>query len=100
MKREDEILNWVANGLTQFADELKGYSIVLFGSRAQGTARERSDFDFGVIGESDIPLTTFFKIATFMDELPTLYRLDWVDLNRASNALRRNALQHAKVIYG
>jgi predicted nucleotidyltransferase len=100
MRREDEILNWVANGLTQFADELKGYTIVLFGSRAHGSARARSDFDFGIIGESGIPLKTFFKISDFMDQLPTLYRLDWVDLNRASEALRKNALQNAKVIYG
>jgi predicted nucleotidyltransferase len=100
MKREDQILSWVADGLAQFADELKGYSIILFGSRAQGSARERSDFDFGIIGESAIPLKTFFKISDFMDQLPTLYRLDWVDLNRASEALRENALQNAKVIYG
>lgn len=100
MSREDQILNWVTEGMAQFADELKGYSIVLFGSRAQGTAHKRSDFDFGVIGKSAIPLKTFFKISDFMDQLPTLYRLDWVDLNRASQVLRENALQNAKVIYG
>lgn len=100
MSREDQILTWITEGLQQFGSELSGYRVVLFGSRARGAQRERSDFDVGIIGESAIPLKTFYRISDFLDQLPTLYRIDWVDLNRASEALRRNALQNAEVLYG
>jgi predicted nucleotidyltransferase len=100
VSREDEILAQIKQGLQQFADELQGYRIVLFGSRASGQQRQRSDFDFGIVGASPVPLKTFFRIADFLEKLPTLYRIDWVDLNRATESLRKNALLHAKVIYG
>lgn len=91
---------WVSEGLNQFAAELKGYRIVLFGSRAQGSPEQRSDFDFGIYGDAPVALKTFYAISDFLEQLPTLYRIDWVDLNRATDALRENALQDAKVIYG
>ena len=100
MNREDRILRWITDGLAQFADELEGYSIVLFGSRAHGTAGERSDFDLGITGPSPVPLKTFFQIGDFLEQLPTLFRIDWVDLDRATDALRENALLNTRVIYG
>jgi predicted nucleotidyltransferase len=100
MNREDQILAWVAEGLNQFAGELKGYRVVLFGSRAAGTAGERSDFDLGILGESPVPLQTFYRIADFLEQLPTLFRIDWVDLNRATAAVRENAMREARVLYG
>jgi len=100
MNREEQIVEWVTEGLAQFKNELNGYSVVLFGSRGKGVARDRSDFDFGIYGESPISLKTYYKISDFMDQLPTLYRIDWVDLNRAPEALRNNALRGARGIYG
>ena len=100
MNREDQILSWITEGLQRFADELQGYRIVLFGSRATGRQRDRSDFDLGIYGETPIPLKTFYKISDVLDRLPTLYRIDWVDLNRATDDLRENALKQVKVIYG
>jgi predicted nucleotidyltransferase len=73
---------------------------VLFGSRARRDHRERSDFDLGIYGETPVPLQTFYKIGDFLDRIPTLYRIDWVDLNRAAAAVQKNALANAKVIYG
>lgn len=100
MSREDQILNWIREGLLRYADELSGYQIVLFGSRARRNHRERSDFDVGVIGEEPLPLKTYYQISDFLESLPTLYRIDWVDLNRAMVKLRENALKHSVVLYG
>lgn len=100
MSREDQIIRWVSEGLEQFAEELKGYRVVLFGSRAAGQPKDRSDFDFGIYGVTPVSLKTFYKISDFLEQLPTLYQIDWVDLNRASDALRENALHEAKGIYG
>ncbi len=79
--------------------ELAGCTVLLFGSRASGHARPRSDFDIGLLSEGLIPLKTFYQIEDRLEELPTLYQIDWVDLNRASPQLRRAALAGAKVLY-
>jgi predicted nucleotidyltransferase len=100
MEREDQILNWIREGLLHYADELFGYRVVLFGSRARRNHRERSDFDVGVIGDKPLPLKTYYRISDFLESLPTLYRIDWVDLNRAMNKLKENALKNAVVLYG
>lgn len=99
MNREQQVLSWITNGIRQFASELSGYKIVLFGSRAHGHPKPRSDFDIGIIGEHPVPLSTFFKIDSFLDDLPTLYKIDWVDLNRADESVRNNALKVIKVLY-
>ena len=100
MSREEQILQWISEGLVRYSSELEGYKVFLFGSRAQGTHRPRSDFDVGLFGTKPISLKTFYRIADFLDGLPTLYRIDWVDLNRASESVRENALGNAEVIYG
>jgi predicted nucleotidyltransferase len=82
--------------------DLCGYRVVLFGSRTAGTARDRSDFDVGVIGDGDtpLPLETFYKMEDLFDEIPTLYRIDWVDLNRVSPEFRCEALKQTEVLCG
>lgn len=100
MSREDQILNWIRDGLLGYADELSGYKVVLFGSRARRNHRERSDFDIGVVGDDPLSLKTYYRIGDFLESLPTLYRIDWVDLNRAMEKLRENALKDAVVLYG
>ena len=57
-------------------DDLRGYRVVLFGSRTAGTSRDRSDFDVGVMGDTPLPLATFYKMEDLFDEIPTLYRID------------------------
>lgn len=80
-------------------NRLGGRQVVLFGSRAQGKAKSRSDFDLGVVGDTPLPLVDFFAIEDMLDELPTLYRIDWVDLARVSERFRSQALQKVEVIY-
>ncbi len=86
--------------MARYADELSGYRVVLFGSRSRRSHRERSDFDIGVIGERPLFMKDFYRISDFLESLPTLYRIDWVDLNRASDRLKENALKNAVVLYG
>jgi predicted nucleotidyltransferase len=100
MSREDQILNWIREGLLRYADELSGYQVVLFGSRARRNHRERSDFDIGVVGEAPLSLKTYYRISDFLESLPILYRIDWVDLNRAMGKLKENALENSVVLYG
>ena len=56
--------------------------VLLFGSRAKGTALERSDIDIAVSGVNDIDL-----LIQKVEELPTLYSIDIVNMDDCKNKL-------------
>ena len=97
--RAAEVLNDIRGVLTASADLLRGHRVVLFGSRAAGIAQERSDFDIGVDGDEPLPLAAFYSIADKLESVRTLYRIDWVDLSRASDVFRCEALKCSRTLY-
>ena len=56
--------------------------VILYGSRAKGTARERSDIDIAVSGEENFDL-----LVEKVEDLPTLYSVDLVDMDTCRNQL-------------
>ena len=56
--------------------------VILYGSRAKGTARERSDIDIAVTGVDD-----FDMLAEEVENLPTLYSVDLLNLDTCRNQL-------------
>lgn len=74
----------------------KEYKILLFGSWARGNALETSDLDIGILGDKKVPSDVMFKIRQEVEEVPTLRKIDVVDLNLTSEHFRRAALEHAK----
>jgi len=99
VRREDEIKEMLRSCFREFKQELEGRKVVLFGSRADGTARDRSDFDIGVVGPAPLPRRVFFKIEDRLERLNTLYTLDWIDLNRVDVSFRDEALRRTEVLY-
>ena len=99
MRPEETIKQKIRAQLERLGSELKGYRVFLFGSRVAGRAHERSDFDVGIFGDSPIPLATFYRIEDLLEAIDTLYIIDWVDLNRADPAFRREVLENAEVLY-
>ncbi len=97
---EQRIKQMIVEQIERFSAQLEGYRVFLFGSRASGQARERSDFDVGVLGDEPLPVDVFFAIEDAFDRLPTLHTIDWVDFGRVSTKFRREALKHVEVIYG
>lgn len=81
------------------AHRLQGLKVVLFASRATGRAREHSDYDLGVVGDVPVPLEDFHAIEDALEALPTLYRIDWVDLMRTDERFRARALKEAETLY-
>ena len=68
--------------------------VLLFGSRAHGTNRLTSDFDFAVYGASDIE-----RIREEVDDLPTLYSADIIDMQTCTNyALIREIDDHGILV--
>lgn len=63
--------------------------MVLFGSRAKGTATERSDIDIAVSGVEDIG-----ALREALDAIPTLYQIDLVDLDTCTNDLLIEDINH------
>ena len=61
--------------------------IVLFGSRARGDARPRSDYDFAISAPSMRPLERAALVTNWSERKPTLLATDIVWLDEASAAL-------------
>ena len=99
MNRELEVKEDIKQVFQRVGPALSGYRVVLFGSRAAGTARERSDFDVGVLGKQKLPRNIFYKIQDLLDELETLYSIDWVDFNETTEAFRVEAMKTSEVLY-
>lgn len=56
--------------------------VILYGSRAKGTAVERSDIDVAVSGVKD-----FDALSDEVEDLPTLYSVDLLNLDTCRNDL-------------
>lgn len=97
---ELEIRQALRTVLERFRPEMAGVRVLLFGSRARGTARPRSDFDLGLLGPGPVPARLLDGIQDALEALPTLVRFDLVDLGRASPAFRAAALANAEVLLG
>jgi len=100
MTPQKTIIEEIRKVCNRKAVDLRGYRVVLFGSRAAGEARERSDFDIAVLGDAPLPLKTFYEMEDLFEGIETLYRIDWVDLNRVSPEFRREALKKTETLYG
>ncbi|MGD0563306.1 MAG: nucleotidyltransferase domain-containing protein [Roseiarcus sp.] len=70
------------------------YRIFLFGSRARGTAHERSDIDIGIEGPVPVPYEILASILAEIEEAPTLYSMDVVDFKRVPEQFRAVAFEH------
>ena len=99
MTREGTLKELIRQEIMKVAPELRGYRIFLFGSRATGNARERSDFDIGILGDDPVSLQTFYRIDDLLENIETLYKIDFVDLNRSAPSLKREALKAVEPLF-
>lgn len=88
-------LEEVFQQITEICRQNGALKVVLFGPRAKGTARERSDIDIAVSGVSDME-----KLQEKIEDIPTLYTVDLVDLDTCENQLLlENIEQYGRKIY-
>ncbi|MBN1962251.1 MAG: nucleotidyltransferase domain-containing protein [Deltaproteobacteria bacterium] len=99
MNREQEILDEIRKVLAGFGPKLAGFKVLLFGSRANNSAKERSDFDLAIIGPTALDSRLYHDILESLDNIDTLYGFDLVDLACASLKLRAEVLKNNKVLY-
>ena len=83
--------------ITQRCRNYGAQKIILFGSRAKGTARERSDIDIAVSG---VASSDIFELEEALEDIPTLYTIDLVDLDTCKNQLLLEDIkQYGREIY-
>ncbi len=76
--RADEVISQVA----ELSRKYNAKKVILYGSRAKGTARERSDIDIAVSGAENFDI-----LVEKVEELPTLYSVDLVNMDTCKNEL-------------
>lgn len=75
------------------------FRVILFGSRAEGRAREGSDYDIAIDAEEKISFSALSKLEADLEDLPTLAKVDLVDLRTAGQGITQAARTEGKVIY-
>ena len=78
----------------------EGLQVYLFGSWAQGRALAESDLDIALDAGKPIESVVLLSIINDVDDIPTLRKVDVVDLQALDQAFRRQVLQHGELIYG
>jgi uncharacterized protein len=90
LQNPDEVARFAASVVRRHLPD-PAYIVFLFGSRAAGTARDRSDIDIGIEGPAPVPRQALAAIEDELEEAPTLYTVEIVDFARAPESFRRVA---------
>ena len=85
----------VHRGIIELAQKYGIQKVILFGSRARGDNKERSDVDLAVSGGN---ITMFSLDVDEIVIVPTLLMFDVVDLDRGCNEELRESIQRDGVV--
>jgi predicted nucleotidyltransferase len=76
-----------------------GSRVIWFGSWVRGEARSRSDIDLAVEADGGVSQAEYARLlAWIQEELPTLYRVDLVNMDEIGEPLRRQILTEGVVV--
>ncbi len=86
----------VATAVARLAKDLLGNEVEVrwFGSWPKGTAWPGSDIDIALAAQTPIPLDQMSKLREAIDELPTLYTVDVVDMCSVGGTLKQEILHN------
>ena len=74
------------------------YRVFVFGSRVSENCTKRSDIDLGISGKKKIDTLLKNKIESKLNDLPILYKLDFVDFFDVSKNFKKKALKNVEYI--
>jgi len=76
----------------------KSVRILLFGSWATLESAPTSDIDVGILGEGPVDDITVARIREEIDRLPTLRKVDVVDLWTVDDRFRKTVMEQAEML--
>jgi predicted nucleotidyltransferase len=77
--------------------DLSKYKVFFFGSRVRGNSDERADIDIGIEGP-EIPAYAKLEIEEELENLPILYKIDFVDFNNVDEDFKKIAKKYVEYI--
>ena len=77
----------------------EGLQIYLFGSWAQGRALAVSDLDIALDAGRPLDAAILLEIMDALDQLPTLRKVDLVDLQAVDQEFRRRVMREGELIH-
>jgi predicted nucleotidyltransferase len=88
----------VAKEVARLARSVLGedLEVIWFGSWPQGKAFPHSDIDVAISTGEPIAPERMGRLRDLVDELPTLFEIDIIDLNATGPALREEILKHGE----
>ena len=81
-----------AEARARFGSEVR---TLWFGSWVTGRARPHSDIDLALSAPAPLPARNLAALRDWIDDLPTLYSIDLLDLNRVGDPLRHRIRDEA-----
>jgi predicted nucleotidyltransferase len=88
-------VDMVINSVVDICKQSGAASVILFGSRATGSAVEKSDIDIAIQGNN----IDFRLIDEEVEKILSLLTINIVDLSTASNSLRMDIESYGKLLY-
>lgn len=73
----------------------KGIRLFIFGSFARSSDHKTSDLDLGVIWSNKRIPKTFTELYRDVQELPTIRKIDLVDMEQVEEKFKNEAMKHA-----
>ncbi|GBD34516.1 hypothetical protein HRbin35_00241 [bacterium HR35] len=92
----DKLKEEILKILNKYLD-LSKYKVFFFGSRVYGNFDDRGDVDVGIEGP-EIPVEIKFKIEEELENLPILYKIDFVDFNNVDEDFKKIAKKKVEYI--
>jgi predicted nucleotidyltransferase len=77
--------------------DLSKYKVFFFGSRVSGSGDSRSDIDIGIEGP-EISAYAKLEIEEELENLPILYKIDFVDFNNVDEDFKKIAKKYVEYI--
>ena len=75
------------------------FRLFFFGSRVRKEeADDRADIDVGYEGANKLSIRTLRKIKEEIEDIRTIYKIDFVDSNRTSSSFKEEAKQYLEII--
>ncbi len=85
------------------ADECKNrfdnqVTLIWFGSWVKGNAYKQSDIDLAIEYHDELLKTEIIAFKDWLDDFPTLYSIDLVEMDKASDLLKTEIRQYGRIL--